>query len=56
MPTDPLTAESLRGLVPDVRDREIYLCGPTQMMEAVRDGLQSSGISRGQIHFERFEF
>jgi ferredoxin-NADP reductase len=42
--------------VPDVREREVYLCGPTPMMEAVRDGLQLLGIPRGHIHFERFEF
>lgn len=56
MPFDPLTPTALRQLVPDLRQREVYLCGPTPMMEAVRDGLQSSGIPRGHIHFERFEF
>jgi predicted ferric reductase len=56
MPADPLTPAALGQLVPDLRQREIYLCGPTPMMEAVRDGLRASGLPRGQIHFERFEF
>ncbi len=56
MPADPLAPPALRRLVPDVREREVYLCGPTPMMESVRDGLQLLGIPRRQIHFERFEF
>ncbi len=56
MPDDPLAPAALRRLVPDVRDREVYLCGPTPMMEAVRDGLRGLGLPRGHIHFERFEF
>ena len=56
MPVDPLTPAALRELVPDLRQREVYLCGPTPMMEAVRDGLRASGLPRGHIHFERFEF
>ena len=56
MPFDPLTPAALRELVPDLRQREVYLCGPTPMMEAVRDGLRASGLPRGHIHFERFEF
>ncbi len=56
MPADPLTAAALRQLVPDLRQREVYLCGPTPMMEAVRDGLRASGLPPGHIHFERFEF
>ena len=56
MPADPLAPPALKQLVPDVREREVYLCGPTPMMEAVRDGLQLLGIPRRHIHFERFEF
>jgi ferredoxin-NADP reductase len=56
MPVDPLTAPALKDLVPDLAEREVYLCGPTPMMEAVRDGLQGVGMPRRQIHFERFEF
>ncbi len=44
MPVDPLDSAGARQLVPDLREREVYLCGPTPMMEAVRDGLQLVGI------------
>ena len=56
MPEDPLAPGALRKLVPDLREREVYLCGPTPMMEAVRDGLRLLGIPQRHIHFERFEF
>jgi predicted ferric reductase len=56
MPADPLAPAALRRLIPDVREREVYLCGPTPMMEAVRDGLRLLGIPLRHIHFERFEF
>ena len=56
MPVDPLAPPALKRLVPDLREREVYLCGPTPMMEGVRDGLQLLGIPRRHIHFERFEF
>jgi predicted ferric reductase len=56
MPADPLAPAALRRLVPDLLEREVYLCGPTPMMEAVRDGIQLLGIPRRHIHFERFEF
>ncbi|MGH2512495.1 MAG: ferredoxin reductase family protein [Candidatus Limnocylindrales bacterium] len=56
MPADPLSPAALERLVPDLRRREVYLCGPTPMMEAVRDGLRAARVPRGQIHLERFEF
>jgi predicted ferric reductase len=56
MPADPLAPGALKRLIPDVRERDVYLCGPTKMMEAVRDGLRALGVPRGHIHFERFEF
>lgn len=56
MPADPLAPGALKRLIPDVRERDVYLCGPTPMMEAVRDGLRALGVPRGHIHFERFEF
>jgi predicted ferric reductase len=56
MPADPLAPGALKRLIPDVRERDVYLCGPTPMMEAVREGLRALGVPRGHIHFERFEF
>ena len=55
-PTDPLGAASLERLVPDVRDRDVYLCGPVPMMRKVEDSLRRLGLPARQIHAERFAY
>jgi predicted ferric reductase len=54
MPDDPLSAQTLRRLVPDVESRDIFVCGPASMMERVREVLNTIGVPDQQIHFERF--
>jgi predicted ferric reductase len=44
----------LARLVPDVRDREVFVCGPPPMMQAVIATLHTFQIRRSQIHYERF--
>jgi predicted ferric reductase len=56
MPSDPLDPRALRRLVPDVYDRDIYVCGPAGMMERVLSGLHWLRIAESQIHYERFNF
>ncbi len=56
MPSDPLDPRSLRRLVPDMRDRDIYVCGPAGMMERTLSGLHWLHIPNSQIHYERFAF
>jgi predicted ferric reductase len=56
MPRDPLDAAGLRALVPDVRDRDVYICGPLPLMESVRASLKALAVPRSQIHLERFAF
>jgi predicted ferric reductase len=53
---DPLDAESLERLVPDVRDRDVYICGPVPMMQRVEGALTRLGLARRQIHAERFAY
>jgi predicted ferric reductase len=53
--TDPLSARHLRQYVPDVVERDVYLCGPPGMMDQAIKNLQSLGLSASQIHHERFE-
>ena len=55
-PADPLGAASLERLVPDVRDRDVYLCGPVPMMRKVEDSLRRLGLPARQIHAERFAY
>jgi ferredoxin-NADP reductase len=51
---DLLSAESLGRLVPDLVEREIFVCGPPAMMAAVRTSLRTAGVPGRQIHWERF--
>ncbi|MBI5655107.1 ferredoxin reductase family protein [Candidatus Uhrbacteria bacterium] len=46
--------DKITRLVPDVLERDTYLCGPTPMMAAVRQTLESCGVPRSCIHFEKF--
>jgi ferredoxin-NADP reductase len=56
MPIDPLEPRALRRLVPDLHERDIYLCGPVGMMQRVLSGLRWLRIPSAQIHYERFSF
>ena len=49
-----LLAEHLQRLVPDIAERDVYVCGPPAMIEATRATLSRSGVSRRQIFTERF--
>ena len=56
MPRDPLDAAGLRALVPDVRNRDVYLCGPFRLMESVRSSLKALAVPTSQVHLERFAY
>jgi predicted ferric reductase len=56
IPIDPLDPRALRRLVPDINDRDIYVCGPTGMMTRVLGSLRRLRIPDKQIHYERFAF
>jgi predicted ferric reductase len=51
---DLLSSEHLTRLVPDLPEREVYLCGPAPMMERTRKALGGAGVPDGQVHSERF--
>ncbi|SOR78329.1 ferric reductase-like transmembrane domain-containing protein [Streptomyces chartreusis] len=51
---DRLAPRELARLVPDIADRDVYLCGPPPMMNAVLGSLRELGVPRTQTHFERF--
>ncbi|HEX7106808.1 MAG TPA: ferredoxin reductase family protein [Acidothermaceae bacterium] len=53
---DPFVGRRLESLVRDVRDRDVYLCGPPRMMDAARDALRRVGVSSRHVHAESFEF
>jgi predicted ferric reductase len=51
---DPLSARSLRRLAPDVRERDVFLCGPPGLVSSVCASLRELGVPDAQIHHERF--
>ena len=53
---EPLDAAHLRALVPDVAKRDVYVCGPDSMIEAVRSALRRLRVPDRQVHSERFSF
>jgi predicted ferric reductase len=51
-PVDDLTA--LRSRVPDIAERDVYLCGPTPWTRLVHRTLLAAGTSADRIHTETF--
>ena len=49
-----LTADHLRELVPDIRERDVYVCGPPAMTEIAVRQVRGAGVPRRHIHAERF--
>jgi len=56
MPKDPLSPRALLAAVPDIRDRDVYLCGPVAMMDRTEDALRRLGLPKRQVHIERFAY
>ncbi len=52
----PLDADHLRRLVPDVADRDLYVCGPGGFMEQLVATVRSLGVPDQRIHYEDFAF
>jgi predicted ferric reductase len=52
----PREADDLLAVVPDIAARDVYVCGPPAMTDAVRAGLRRAGVPRRQIFTERFAF
>ena len=53
---DPLGATGLAQLVPDLAERDIFMCGPTAMMLAINRSLRQLGVPANQVHWERFAY
>jgi ferredoxin-NADP reductase len=49
-------AAAFRRLVPDVRSRDVYLCGPDALARALAAELSRAGVPERHIHFESFTF
>ncbi len=51
---DPLGPDALVALAPDSLQSDVYVCGPSSMMEATVASLRALGVPRDQVHLERF--
>ena len=49
-----LSTEHLRELVPDIAEREVYLCGPPGMVRWMLANVRRAGVSRRRLNVERF--
>lgn len=52
----PLSPQRLTHFAPNLRERDVYLCGPPGMAKAVRRSLLRAGLPPSQLHEERFGF
>jgi len=55
-PRRVFTQRGLRQLVPDVRRRDVYLCGPEGLVTTSVKTLRRMRVPRRQIHLDPFEF
>jgi predicted ferric reductase len=53
-PNTPFQPDNLLALVPDIRERDVFVCGPAPMTEAVLRSLRVLKVPRAQVHAERF--
>ena len=51
---DLLSPRHLTGLVPDLSERDVYVCGPPGMVDRIVPDLRAAGVPRRQLHVERF--
>ena len=52
----PMDAKFIRKFVPAFADSDVYVCGPTPLVEAVREACRDAGIPKNRFHDEAFEF
>ena len=50
----PFGPDNLVALVPDIAERDVYVCGPPAMTTAVLRSLREMGVPSRQVHAERF--
>ena len=52
----PLDVSHLRRLVPDVAERDVYVCGPGGFMTSFISAARQAGVPEDRIHYEDFSF
>ncbi|MGI8825026.1 MAG: ferredoxin reductase family protein [Chloroflexota bacterium] len=49
-----MSPEHLGELIPDIAERDVYLCGPPVMTDILEQNVLRAGVQRKHIHIERF--
>jgi predicted ferric reductase len=49
-----LSPDHLREVVPDIAERDVYVCGPPGLTNIVTRHVREAGVRRSHIHAERF--
>ncbi|MGW2045085.1 ferredoxin reductase family protein [Streptomyces sp. NPDC001858] len=52
--TPPFSPDNLHRLVPDLTERDVYVCGPPAMTSTVLTALRALGLPPRQTHTEKF--
>jgi predicted ferric reductase len=50
-----IDAAAILRLVPDLRERDVYICGPTGFADSVAASARLAGVPQAHIHREEFE-
>jgi len=51
-----LSPAHLRELIPDITDRDVYVCGPPALASLVENNVRAAGVPSKYIHSESFAF
>ena len=51
---DLLSPTHLEELVPDIAERDVYVCGPPGMVDRIVPNLRQAAVPRRHLHVERF--
>ena len=49
-----LSPAHLKELVPDIAERDVYICGPVAMIDYIVPNLRNASVARNHLHVERF--
>ena len=49
-----LSPGHLHELVPDIEERDVFVCGPPGLTDAVTRNVRAAGVPRRHVHAERF--
>jgi ferredoxin-NADP reductase len=51
-----MDAKTLKALVPQIADSDIYICGPEALVEAVKSAAAQLGVPKNRFHDESFSY